>query len=467
MAFLFFLPKRIGLVQWLRSLPVCVDVVCLQETHCTSASECSAWFRSSGFTPVVSPGSAHSCGCIVLFHPSLSLVNSWDDSDGRFLQCEFSLHAKLFRVCCIYCPNCNPAWDHFLDRLYTKIDPSVPTILSGDFNTIFDRLLDRAGSDPTDSSRESSSSLLNLFDSCCVIDIWKYLHPSASGFTWTRWNGSLASRIDLIGVRYVWVPSVLCCEIVPCPFSDHCGVSLSIAVLDVVPPGPGLWKFNTSVLKDEDYVKLITDAWFTWHASIPRFPSLAKWWEKGKSLIKGLTIRFCCDRSTTCSKNRDLLVCLNEHLKVKVDACSVSCLAPYQGVLKLLSLTWKSLGVPKCAPVLDGSKTVRRPRPPSFTSRRMLRTNGSPHYGRVMGPSYPLLSICVAPLPLFILPFSLPRLLTPLFLPLSLPIYHLLFHLSKLLSVRAILLLKSVLQLFKEWPGAKPLDLMASQWSYI
>ena len=112
---------------------------------------------------------------------------------------------------------------------------------------------------------------------------------------------------------------------------------------------------------------------------------------------------------------------------------------------KLLSLTWKSLGVPKCAPVLDGLKRVRGPRPTSFALRRTLRTDGSPHYGRVMGPSYPLLSICVAPLPLFILPFSLPRLLTPLFLPLSLPIYHLPFHLRKLLSVRAISLLKSVL----------------------
>ena len=122
-------PKRIGLVQWLHSLPVCMDIVCLQETHCTSASECSAWLLSSGFTPVVSPGSAHSCGCIVLFRPSLSLVNSWDDGDGRFLQCEFSLHAKLFRVCCIYCPNRNPARDHFLDGLYTKIDPCRPSSL--------------------------------------------------------------------------------------------------------------------------------------------------------------------------------------------------------------------------------------------------------------------------------------------------------------------------------------------------
>lgn len=46
--------KRSGLVQWLRSLSVCVDVVCLQETHCTSSTECLSWFSSSGFSSVLS-----------------------------------------------------------------------------------------------------------------------------------------------------------------------------------------------------------------------------------------------------------------------------------------------------------------------------------------------------------------------------------------------------------------------------
>ena len=111
----------------------------------------------------------------------------------------------------------------------------IPTILAGDFNSVFNHALDCFGSDPSDSSRESSTSLLSLFDSCCVINIWRYLHPNASGFTWTRWNGALASHIDLFGVPYVWVPSVSSCDIVPCPFSDHCAVLLSVAVPDVVP----------------------------------------------------------------------------------------------------------------------------------------------------------------------------------------------------------------------------------------
>ena len=87
--------------------------------------------------------------------------------------------------------------------------------------------------------RVSFSSLRDLFDAFCIVDIWRYLHPSSSSFSWTRWDGSRASRIDLCGIPYVWVSSVLSCDLLPCPFSDHCGLLTVVSVPDVVPPGPG------------------------------------------------------------------------------------------------------------------------------------------------------------------------------------------------------------------------------------
>ena len=120
-------------------------------------------------------------------------------------------------------------------------------------------------------------------------------------------------------------------------FSDHCAVLLSVSVPDVVTPGPGLWKLNTSILGEEGYVKIFSDFWLMWRASIQLFPSLAKWWEAGKSRIKGLSIRYCCSRSATQSCNRDLLVHLIDHLKAKVDAGSASCLEPYHSALSELA----------------------------------------------------------------------------------------------------------------------------------
>ena len=154
--------KRAGLLQWLRSLSVVPDVVCLQETHCVSDVECQSWFRSSGFHSVASPGSQKSCGCIILFRPCLSLVNSSFDDAGRFVLCEFRFHGKLFRVVSLYAPNRNPARDQFLELVPSWVDPAIPTVVCEDFNTVFDRSLDRAGSVASDTSREFFYSLLAL-----------------------------------------------------------------------------------------------------------------------------------------------------------------------------------------------------------------------------------------------------------------------------------------------------------------
>ena len=116
----------------------------------------------------------------------------------------------------------------------------------GDFNTVFDRALDRLGFDPSDSSHKSTSALHGLFDACCVIDIFRYLHPSTPGLTWTKLNGALASCIDLVSIPFLWVFSVSAYSVVPRPFSDHYVIQVSLAVPDIIPSGPGLWKLNTT-----------------------------------------------------------------------------------------------------------------------------------------------------------------------------------------------------------------------------
>ena len=113
--------------------------------------ECLSWFRSSGFQSVVSHGSQKSCGCVILFHPSLLLVDFSSDDAGRFVSCEFCLQDKSFRVISLYAPNHNPARDQFLEQISSWVDPSVPTVLSGDFNTVV------AGDDPNKQTRNETS----------------------------------------------------------------------------------------------------------------------------------------------------------------------------------------------------------------------------------------------------------------------------------------------------------------------
>ena len=329
--------KRRGVMQWLNSLPSPVDVLCLQETHCLSETECRFWFLSSGYTCLVSPGSAHSCGCVMLFRPTLHLVRSWPDDAGRYLLAEFTLQDSCFRVLCVYAPNRNPARNLFFHEFAILVDPAIPTVLCGDFNTVFDRSLDRAGSAVGDVSRESTLALTRLFDACSVVDIWRCLHPLASGFSWRRWDGSLSSRIDLFGCPYSWIASVEACDILPCPFSDHCAFVLLVAIPQAVLHGPGRWKLNISFLEEEDYVSLISAFLVDWRCHQNRYSSLAKWWEVCKERVKGLSISYGVAKSRARRGQRDLLVRLAEHLKSKLDQGNLSCLGPYDSTLAELA----------------------------------------------------------------------------------------------------------------------------------
>ena len=131
----------------------------------------------------------------------------------------------------------------------------------------------------------------------------------------------------------MWVPSVSSCDIVACPFSDHCAIDLSVRVPEVPSHGPGVWKLKLSVLNDPEYISLITNFWSDWRAAQPCFPTLAKWCDKGKSIIKGLTIRYCCVHSSQRSQHRGLLFRLADHLECRVDAGFISCLGPYHSTL--------------------------------------------------------------------------------------------------------------------------------------
>ena len=89
------------------------------------------------------------------------------------------------------------------------------------------------------------------------------------------------------------MPFFSSCDLPPFPFSDHCGLRLSISVPDIVPPGPGLSKFNILMLEDDGCCQLIREFWADWRSRRSSFPTIMDWEELGKSKIKGITIVFC------------------------------------------------------------------------------------------------------------------------------------------------------------------------------
>ena len=248
-------PKRHAFLQWLSNLRL--HFACLQETHILSCADATSWFASSGFQAISSPGTNHSCGTILLYRPDFHLANSWTDREGRLVQGKFIKNEVTFRVAGVYAPKRDPERENFYSYIENMVDPAKPTILCGDFNAVFNRTKDLRGSNPLDHAHDSCSALRTLFSNCCVTDIWRRLHPTERGFSWCRWDCSVASRIDLIGCSTSWLSQALSCTLLPFPFSDHSAVVFNCSLPACIPRGPGRWTLNVSILELPDYVEAI------------------------------------------------------------------------------------------------------------------------------------------------------------------------------------------------------------------
>ena len=151
------LRKRSAFYSWLANSSI--DVVCLQETHASSEAEITNWFPS--FSTVSSPGSVKSRGVAILFRPSkFKLLQSRRDDLGRPVEVDLAFPSgSVVRVVTIYAPNRNPERNTFLEDVASSLDSSVFTILTCDFNAVFDPSVDRRGAGTLSAGRESRGAV--------------------------------------------------------------------------------------------------------------------------------------------------------------------------------------------------------------------------------------------------------------------------------------------------------------------
>ena len=215
------------LFSWLNCVKA--DFICLQETHSTSAAEFLSWVKAESemsnnlqnYSVLSLPGSLRSSGVAILFRPTFKLVSSHIGNNGRVIIAQFSDISgdpAPFQITNIYGPNRKQLGEEFFEEILPLMDPSLPTVLCGDFNTVPDANLDRVGCN-TDSywSYSWPLSLSLLTQGMDLVDVWRQQHPFVREYTWRRPNGQQASRLDMF-----WISSWLLThvqEVTILPFS--------------------------------------------------------------------------------------------------------------------------------------------------------------------------------------------------------------------------------------------------------
>ena len=133
-----------------------------------------------------------------------------------------------------------------------------------------------------------------------LIDIWRLRNPDKRQFTWRKRNPIIQRRIDFWLISDDLQDGVKKAEIIPAIKTDHSAISLSVNSLEDQPFGPFYWKFNSSLLDDDNYIQLIHSEYPKWITEFPEVKDNRVLWDLIKYRIRQTTIKY----SKVIAKNR-------------------------------------------------------------------------------------------------------------------------------------------------------------------
>ena len=270
-------------------------IIFLQESYCSKDLE-PIWENEWGGKAFFSHGTNHSKGVTTLINPSVNckVVKVTSDIQGRFIILKLSLEEKVSVLVNIYPPNDLAQQVAFFKRLNQQLEEFAQDtiVIGGDFNRALTSN-DKRGGKPVSKKSAVIQEISTVCDVYNLTDAWRSLNKDKQCFTWRTKSFRIQCRLDFFLVSQELIQSTKKCEIVYAPESDHSTVSLVFQSNHLNQKrGPGFWKFNTALLKDEAYVTALK-------INIPIFKDkynethdLGLKWDLIKMEIRGFTIMY-------------------------------------------------------------------------------------------------------------------------------------------------------------------------------
>ena len=186
----------------------------------------------------------------------------------------------------------------FFNRLHAFFLSPGDLILGGNFNCIDSDLDCLNIKSDFNVDKRCLSAVKSDF---CLVDIFQKKNLKMISFTWSNKDFSQASRLNRFYISSSLLQSVRGNNCFPCSLSDHHFVDLFFAPVNVSLHGSGVWKFNCSLLSDDDFINAMTLLITTKKEKIPLFSFLVDWRDNLKLQI----CRTCIDFSS--QKHKQLL----------------------------------------------------------------------------------------------------------------------------------------------------------------
>ena len=248
--------KRIAVFNRLKSYN---GIIFMQETHCSPDKE-KTWIDEWGSQIIFSNGSSNSTGVAILLPKNFELMvlDEFKDEIGRLVGAKLKIDDDEYVLVNVYAPTRDHKANQlmFLDIMkdFLMKYENDTLIIGGDYNLYVDKKLDKLDSMPdTNDNQNYRNELMSLFEALNMVDVWRILNPDTRRYTWH--SRGKASRLDYIFISDCLLNCVNNCDILPGIHSDHSLLSVSFNNGDNTIRGRGLWKFNSTLLKDPIYVE--------------------------------------------------------------------------------------------------------------------------------------------------------------------------------------------------------------------
>ena len=209
---------------------------------------------------VLSHGESNSRGVAIVItkHYEANVLNIQCDNEGRIIVIDIERNGTTYTIGNIYAPTRNfETEQQRVFRNFTEILETMTNdhyILGGDFNLYLNPRFDKLDSlQEQHDNRNYRADISSFLDVNNIVDVWRVINPDKKIFTWHQ--GNKRSRLDYIFLSEHLLNYVEDSGILPAIQSDHSRITLSLKTGNEATKGSGFWKFYSSLLHDQTYVR--------------------------------------------------------------------------------------------------------------------------------------------------------------------------------------------------------------------
>ena len=222
-------------------------------------------------------------------------VEKWIlDNNGRFIILDVTLEDSHIILANIYAPNDLTQQVKFFKLVQHHLQDFTEeiNIIGGDLNcSLSDK--DKKGGNPIAKKASVIKEIEHLCSCYNLIDIWRFLNPQLESFTWRNKSHKIQCRLDSLLISQKLANLVTSCKIFHAPETDHSAISLHLQTkIKQQNRGPGFWKFNNSLLRDEAYVNELRKNVNLYKAKYESIDDKGLKWDLIKMEIRGFIVKY-------------------------------------------------------------------------------------------------------------------------------------------------------------------------------